>query len=493
MDSLPSLLDQINEFVWGPWLIFLIMGTGIYLMVRMRFLPLRNFFRALKLAVSPEGNHFTSNETASLQSQKASDTAGATKSHGRVSPLASLTTELAATIGTGNIVGVATAMVLGGPGALVWMILSSFIGLSTKFAESMLSVKYRAKNAAGQTVGGPMYTLQTAFPIKRNHRSFLLNVLDSKRTGRFLACLFAVFAVFASFGMGNMTQANSIAIALKEGFDVSEGKTALLLSLLVILVILGGIESISKLNLYLVPFMALLYVIGGIIVLFLNRNQLPEGLAQLFHMAFSSEALAGGVGGSIVVSMQDALRFGVSRGVFSNEAGLGAGGITAAAADTESPVRQGYISMTGVFFDTILMCSLTGLVIASSGVLGMRDTTGELLTGSALAIAAFSSTLGSFGEYFVSLGIALFAFATIIAWAYQGERAFEFLVRRSDRCIWYRFVYALVTFVGATTALEVVWDFSDIMNGLMAVPNLICVLALAGEVCREMREYEKIN
>ena len=478
MDSLPSLLDRINEFVWGPWLITLIMGTGIYLMVRMRFLPLRNFFRALKLAVSPEGNHFTSNETASLQSQKASDTAGAAKAHGRVSPLASLTTELAATIGTGNIVGVATAMVLGGPGALVWMILSSFIGLSTKFAESMLSVKYRTKNAAGQTVGGPMYTLTAAFP-------------KNPFTSRFFACLFAVFAVFASFGMGNMTQANSIAIALKEGFDVSEGKTALLLSLLVILVILGGIESISKLNLYLVPFMALLYVVGGIIVLFLNRNQLPEGISQLFRMAFSAEALAGGVGGSIIVSMQDALRYGVSRGVFSNEAGLGAGGITAAAADTESPVRQGYISMTGVFFDTILMCSLTGLVIASSGVLGMQNEAGELLTGSALAIAAFSSTLGIFGEYFVSLGIALFAFATIIAWAYQGERAFEFLVKQPKRCIWYRFIYALTTFVGAVCSLEVVWDFSDIMNGLMAVPNLICILALSGEVCREIRAYEK--
>ncbi len=472
MDSLPSLLDQINEFVWGPWLITLILGTGIYLMVRMRFLPLRNFFRAIKLAITPE-------KTTS------------SPSGGKVSPLASLTTELAATIGTGNIVGVATAMVLGGPGALVWMILSSLIGLSTKFAESMLSVKYRTKNADGQTVGGPMYTLQASFPIKRNHRSFLLKTLDSKRTGRFLACLFAVFAVFASFGMGNMTQANSIAIALKEGFDVSEGKTALLLSLLVILVILGGIESISKLNLYLVPFMALIYVVGGLIVLFSNAERLPDGLSELFRMAFSTEALAGGVGGSIVVSMQDALRFGVSRGVFSNEAGLGAGGITAAAADTESPVRQGYVSMTGVFFDTILMCSLTGLVIASSGVLGTTDASGELLTGSALAIAAFSSTLGSFGEYFVSLGIALFAFATIIAWAYQGERAFEFLVKQPKRCIWYRFIYALTSFVGAVCSLEVVWDFSDIMNGLMAVPNLICILVLSGEVCREMRAYEK--
>lgn len=465
MESLANWLNKINELIWGPWLLILIIGTGIYLLVRMRFLPFRRFFYALKCAVTAEEADFSARPREN-----------AVSGHGKVSPLAALTTELAATIGTGNIVGVATAMVLGGPGALVWMILSSFLGLSTKFAESMLSVKYRTKNADGQIVGGPMYTLQAAFPVKQ--------------TGRFLACLFAIFAVFASFGMGNMTQANSIAMALKEGFDVSEGKTALFLSLLVILVILGGIQSISRLNLYLVPFMALVYVIGGLIVLFLNADRLPEGLSQLFRMAFSTEALAGGVGGSIVVSMQDALRFGVSRGVFSNEAGLGAGGITAAAADTNSPVRQGYISMTGVFFDTILMCSLTGLVIASSGVLGLRDASGELLTGSALAIAAFSSTLGKAGEYFVSIGISLFAFATIIAWAYQGERAFEFLAKKPERCIWYRFAYALTTFVGATSALEVVWDFSDIMNGLMAVPNLICILVLSGEVCREMKMYD---
>ncbi|MBQ4564517.1 MAG: sodium:alanine symporter family protein, partial [Lachnospiraceae bacterium] len=330
MKSIAFWLNQLNEIVWGPWMLALIVGTGIYLLVRMRFLPFRRFFHALRCAITPEALPHSGQRAAK-----------GTSDHGKISPFASLTTELAATIGTGNIVGVATAMVLGGPGALVWMILSSFIGLSTKFAESMLSVKYRTKNADGQTVGGPMYTLQTAFPVKK--------------IGRFLACLFAVFAVFASFGMGNMTQANSIATALKEGFGVSEGKTALFLSLLVILVILGGISSISKLNLYLVPFMALIYVAGGIIVLFLNAEQLPEGLSELFRMAFSKKAMAGGVGGSIVASMQDALRYGVSRGVFSNEAGLGAGGITAAAADTENPVRQGYISMTGVFFDTILM------------------------------------------------------------------------------------------------------------------------------------------
>lgn len=509
MESIAKLLDYLNNLVWGPWLLTLIIGTGIYLLIRMRFLPFRNFFYALKCAVglAPAPDHEASNNTdhsterhstlshrTDSVSQNIDDVPDKhtppTKS---ISPLASLTTELAATIGTGNIVGVATAMVLGGPGALVWMILSSFIGLSTKFAESMLSVKYRTKNAAGQYVGGPMYTLSRAF--SRNEEALLRHSPTEHsrhsrffpaRAGQFLAVLFAVFAVFASFGMGNMTQSNSIAAALKESFGLSEGTTGLLLSVLVILVVLGGIGSISKLTLWLVPAMALIYILGSLAVIFANFAQLGPGIQQIFSMAFSKQALVGGFGGGLVVTLQDTIRYGVSRGVFSNEAGLGAGGISAAAADTDSPVRQGYISMTGIFFDTILICSLTGLVLASSGVLGMRDASGELLTGSALSIAAFSTVFGDLGGSFVSIAIALFAFATIIAWEYQGEKAFEFLVKRPNRCMWYRFIYGLVTFVGAVCSLEVVWDFSDMMNGLMAVPNLICILVLSEEVCRDM-------
>lgn len=489
MEYLAQLLSKLVELVWGPWLIALIIGTGIYLMIRMGFLPIRNFFYALKCTVGwdkpmqhsttsesqpPEAHAFKPHPSKTVPPGNDEFLSPKTKA---ISPLSALTTELAATIGTGNIVGVASAMVLGGPGALVWMIISSLIGLSTKFAESMLSVRYRTKNADGQFVGGPMYTLSRAFPMPR--------------LGKLLAVLFAVFAVFASFGMGNMTQSNSIAAALKESFGLSEGKTGLILSILVILVVLGGIGSISKLTIWLVPVMALFYILGSLAVIFANRGNLAEGIRQILTMAFSQKALAGGFGGGLIVSLQDTMRYGISRGVFSNEAGLGAAGISAAATDTDSPVRQGYISMTSIFFDTILICSLTGLALASSGVLGMRDTSGELMTGSALAIAAFSTVFGDLGGDFVSVGIALFAFATIIAWEYQGEKAFEFLVKKPGKCLWYRFVYGLITFVGAVCSLEMVWDFSDIMNGLMAVPNLICILAMSGTVCREMREYEK--
>ena len=456
-----ELLKRIDAFVWGPAMLAIMLGTGLYLLVRMRFLPLRNLGYALRCVCGIEAEE---NRKERRRAQG--------KENG-VPPLSSLTTELAATIGTGNIVGVATAMVLGGPGALIWMMAAAFAGLSTKFAESMLSVKYRVLSADGSFLGGPMYTLSRAFP--------------SRRIGLLLGKSFAVFAVMASFGMGNMTQANAISSSFRETFGIGEAETGLILTMLVILTVMGGIREISRLTLYIVPCMAAFYMIGALWVILTHLHQLPQGIAEMLHMAFSKEAAAGGIGGTIVVSMQEAMRWGVSRGVFSNEAGLGAGGITAAAADTDSPVRQGYISMTGVFFDTIVICTMTGLVISVSGVLGMRDENGMLLTGSALTIAAFSTALGKLGGCFVSIGISLFAFATIIAWEYQGECAFRFLVQNRRRCIWYRFFYAIVTFAGAVCALETVWEFSDIMNALMALPNLISVLILSGTVCREMR------
>lgn len=451
-----EILERIDAVVWGPWMLALMLGTGLYLLVRMRFLPFRNLGYALRCVVGKEKGE---------------------RREGEISAFSSLATELAATIGTGNIVGVATALVLGGPGALLWMVLAAFAGLSTKFAESMLSVKYRVRNGSGRIVGGPMYTLRYGFPYRR--------------AGRILSALFAVFAVSASFGMGNMTQANSIAASFRATFGVPEEKTGLLLTILVILTILGGIRSISKIAYYLVPCMALFYILGAGAVIVMHFDRLPAGVMEIIRMAFTKEAAAGGAGGTLFVSMQDAMRWGVSRGVFSNEAGLGAGGITAAAADTDSPVRQGYISMTGVFFDTIVICTLTGLALACSGTLGMRDESGALLTGTALTVAAFSTALGEMGGCFVSIGIALFAFATIIAWEYQGERAFEFLVKKRRYCLCYRFFYGLITFAGAVCALDVVWNFSDIMNGLMAVPNLICVIVLSGRVCREMRSSQK--
>lgn len=452
-----EILKQVDALVWGPGMPAFMLGSGLYLLLRMRFLPLRNLGYALRCVAGGSGSGKT----------------------GEISPVSSLATELAATIGTGNIVGVATAMVLGGPGALLWMILAALIGMSTKFAESMLSVKYRVKEPGGTFAGGPMYTLRYGFPVRW--------------LGRALGVLFALFAVFASFGMGNMTQSNSIAAAFHETFGIPEAKTGLVVTILVILTVLGGIRSISRISLFMVPAMALFYIAGAAAVIVMHLDRLPQGLAEIVRMAFSSRAMAGGMGGALLVSMQDAMRWGVSRGIFSNEAGLGAGGITAAAAYTDSPVRQGYISMTGVFFDTIVICSLTGLALAASGVLGARDERGELLTGAALTIAAFSTVFGRLGGCFVSMAIAFFAFATIIAWEYQGERAFGFLVKKKSHCLCYRFLYGLLTFAGAVCSLEVVWDFSDIMNALMAVPNLICVLALSGVVCREMNGYERIK
>lgn len=464
MNHISVLLQKIADIVWGPWSLGLLLGTGTYLMIKMRFLPIRNLGYALKCVVGlDEKRRVEKNKRKAAK-------------EGAISPFSALMTELATTIGIGNIVGVASAMVLGGPGALVWMILSSFLGLSTKFAESMLAVKYRTKNEAGEFTGGPMYTLKNGFPWKW--------------LGQVLACFFAVFTVFASFGMGNMTQANSIAVSVKETLEISSAKTGLVITIAVILAVLGGIRTISRVTLVMVPVMAILYLSGAVAVIFSHPENIREGIHMILTMAFSPEAVAGGVGGNIVSSMGQALRWGVSRGVFSNEAGLGAAGISAASAHTDDPVRQGYISMTSVFFDTVVVCSVTGLALAASGVLGMTDEAGELLTGTALTIAAFATTFGEIGGIFVTVGIVLFGLATIIGWAYQGEKAFEFLVKKPEYCMIYRFVYGFFCFVGSVCSLEVVWSFSDICNGLMAVPNLICVIVMSGEVCREMLEKD---
>ncbi len=474
MEQIRSLLRQLDDMIWGPVLLVSLLGTGIFLLIGMNFLPLRNLAWALKCAFGRENSGKTGRTRVTEPDGSGPRRGGISQGRG-ISPFSSLMTELAATIGTGNIVGVATAMVLGGPGALVWMILSSLAGLSTKLAESTLAVRYRTYNEKGEPTGGPMYTLSAAFPLKR--------------LGRGLGKAFALFAVFASFGMGNMTQSNSIAEALWNTFRTPRAVTGLVLTILTILAVLGGIAVISRITLVLVPVMAIFYLLGALTVILLHLEHLPEGLGMILSMAFSPRAAAGGVGGRLVADMSRALRWGVSRGVFSNEAGLGAAGISAAAADTRDAVRQGYISMTGVFLDTAVICTATGLALASSGVLGMTDEKGALLTGAALTAAAFATVFGPGGAAFVSIGISLFAFATIIGWAYQGEKAFEFLVKRKKYCIFYRFLYGFAAFLGAVCSLEAVWDFSDICNGLMAVPNLICLLALSGEVCGMVREY----
>lgn len=470
--SLEDWIQKIDNLVWGPWLLVLLLGTGIYLTVRLRFLSVRNLKYAMKCVLGSDKDETRNEyELSAIENYKKNKS-------GKVSSFSSLTTELAATIGTGNIVGVSTAMVLGGPGALFWMVVSGIFGMATKLVESTLAVKYRGKNEKDQTAGGPMYVMEKAFP--------------NRKIGHFLAVSFAVFAVFASFGMGNMTQANSIADALDVTFRVSKANSGLIFTVLTILVVLGGIGFIGKFTQLLVPLMGIIYMAGTITVILFHWKNIPMAMGGIMTAAFSPKAVSGGLFGHLTTSAMDALRWGISRGIFSNEAGLGAAGISAAAADTDDYIKQGYISMTGVFLDTIVICTATGLALASSGVLGALDESGKPLTGTALTLKAFHTVLGDFGECFIAICIVLFAFATIIAWAYQGERAFEFLMRGKVKYnLFYRLLYGFVAFVGCVCPLQMVWNLSDICNGLMAIPNLICVLVLSEEICKEItaREY----
>lgn len=454
-----DLVTKVDDFVWGPAMLVLLVGTGIFLTIRVGFLTWRNLGYAIKSTLSKEA-----------RTQKRGD--------GDVSPFSALTTALAATIGTGNIVGVATAMVSGGPGALVWMWISACFGLTSKFSECMLAIKYRERNENGEMSGGPMYTMKKTLP---------------KGFGAVLGWLFALFAVLASFGIGNMTQTNSISSALNETVGFSKVAIGVVLTILSLAVIVGGIKSISKVSSVVVPLMAVFYIIAGIIVIIGNIQNIPAGLVMIFKYAFTPQAVTGGVLGNVVASMMTAMQYGIARGCFSNEAGMGSAAITAAAATTDHPVRQAYINMTGTFWDTIVVCSITGLCIASSGMLGQIDpATGSLYTGSALTIAAFKTVLGPLGGWLVTIGIALFAFSTILGWEYHGEKAFEYLLNTHKLNIIYRLVFSCVVFFGATMQLDLVWKLSDIANALMAIPNLICMLLLSGEIARDIREFQKI-
>lgn len=458
MERLAETLKWVDDFVWGPVMLVLLMGTGIFLTIRLKFLPWRNLGYALKQTLQKESREVE-------------------KGEGDISPFSALMTALAATIGTGNIVGVATAMVSGGPGALVWMWVSACFGLSSKFAECMLAIKYRSVNEKGEMSGGPMYTMKYG--------------LKNKKLGMRLGWLFALFAVIASFGIGNMTQSNSISDALYTTFSIDTWITGLITTVLALFIIVGGIQNISKVSSVVVPFMAVFYMIAGVFVLIANRENLLPGISMIFKMAFSIEAVGGGLCGTITAGFMNAMRYGVARGVFSNEAGMGSAAITAAAAVTDSPVRQGYVNMTGTFWDTIVVCTMTGLCIASSGVLGMTDASGEYVKGASLTIEAFRTGLGSIGAYMVTIGIVLFAFATILGWEYHGEKAFEYLVGTYKYNMVYRIAFSLAVYVGATTALDFVWSFSDIANALMAIPNLICLLALSGEIAADTTAFQR--
>ena len=460
METLTNVVNAVDSFVWGPVMLILLVGTGIFLTIRMGFRTWLNLPYALKSVLSKEARTTQRGE-------------------GDISPFAALMTALAATIGTGNIVGVATALVSGGPGALIWMEISAVFGLTSKFTECMLAIKYRTVNDQGEMLGGPMTTMKSG--------------LKNKTLGAVLAMLFAIFAVIASFGIGNMTQANSISSALESTFQVPTWITGIVITVLVLFILLGGITRLSKVSSVIVPVMAVFYLIFGVIVIIGNIGNLPSAVVLMVKCAFSPAAVTGGVLGTIVSGMMQSMRWGVARGVFSNEAGMGSAAITAAAATTDDPVRQGYINMTGTFFDTIVICTITGLAICSSGVLGQIDpATGELLTGSALTIAAFQTVLGTFGGWMVTIGIALFAFSTILGWEYHGEKALEYIVKSPKICMVYRVLFSLIAFIGATQSLDLVWSFSDIANALMAIPNLICMLALSGVAAKEVKRFQPI-
>ncbi len=451
--DLSQLLNDINDFVWGPIMLALLVGTGIFLTFRLKFLPWRNLIYAVKMITQKKTEH-----------------------EGDLSPFQSLMTALSATVGTGNIVGVATAMVLGGPGAIVWMWISAAFGLSTKYGESVLAVKYRETNSVGEMAGGPMYAMKNGI---------------GGTFGRIMAAAFAFFAVCASFGIGNMTQANSISAAFESSLGVSTFTTGIILVVASLAVLMRGVHSIGAVSSFIVPSMAFFYLLFTTIIIIVNFANIPSGLAVMFQMAFSTEAVAGGVGGSIVASMLTAMRWGVARGVFSNEAGLGSAPIAAAAARTDHASRQGYVNMTGTFFDTMIICMLTGLVIASSGVLGTVDPeTGKLVSGAQLTIAAFATVYGEGAKYIVSIALALFAYSTILGWEYYGEKSLEYLISNRAVIYAYRFIFSCITFIGATQTLDVVWNFSDTMNGLMAIPNLLCLLILNGKIAEECFHYQ---
>jgi len=536
-----EIISKVNSFIWGPIMLFFLVGTGIFLMFVLGFKPIKNLGYAIKSVFSKKSRTKSS-------------------SAGDITPFQSLMTALAATIGTGNIAGVATAIFLGGPGAVFWMWFAAIFGLATKYGESVLALKFRVKTHKGDYAGGPMYALKYG--------------LKNRTIGSILAILFAFFAVVASFGIGNMTQSNTVALAVKNTFGMPTWITGVLLAGFSLLVIVGGIKSIGRVTEKFVPIMAVFYIVGGFICIIMNIGQLPEGLSLILKQAFSLEAVGGGIGGTVIAH---AMRYGVARGVFSNEAGLGSAPIAAAAAKTDHPCRQGYISMTGTFFDTIIVCSITGLVIASSGVLTPDNT----LTGVDLTIAAFSSTLGVFGSFIVTIGTILFAFSTVLGWSYYGEKSLEFFFYSDDPdkikkqikkeqeyktssvrkmimiigwiimfvgvvlttlslikmissgalngdvlpgfsdvlgknfylsffvlligtiClglaykhdqgaanIIYRIIFCFFVFIGSTTQLTIVWDIADTMNGLMAIPNLLSLILLSGVIYRETKEYE---
>lgn len=439
MEGVSQIIAQISGFLWGVPMIVLLIGTHLFLTIKLRF-PQRYIFKAIKLSVTADQ-----------------------KSSGDISPFASLATSLAATIGTGNIIGVATAVALGGPGAVFWCWMTGILGIATKYGEGLLAVKYRVKNSAGAMIGGPMYALERGLKMK------------------WLAVLFCVFTAIAAFGIGNTIQANSIAAIAEQSFQIPTYWTGAILSLLTALVILFGVKSIAKVCSALVPFMAIFYVGGCLYILGVNHAVLGESLGLIFSSAFSAKAAGGGfVGTTIMMTM----RYGIARGLFSNESGMGSAPIIAAASHARNPVRQALISSTGTFWDTVVICAITGLVVVSS-IVAYPDI--DHTQGAVLTYAAFDK-IAYVGKFILLVSLVAFSFSTILGWSYYGEKAMEYLGGRK-MIIYYRILWVIAVFFGSVLNLVMVWNLADAMNALMAIPNLVSLLFLSGVLVRETRKY----
>jgi alanine or glycine:cation symporter, AGCS family len=439
METVEALVSTLSNIVWGPYMLTLLVGTGLYLTILLKGMQFRVLPHAFRLIFSKDKND-----------------------EGDISHFAALMTALAATVGIGNIVGVATAITFGGPGAVFWMWITGLVGMATKYSEAVLAVKYREKGPHGMR-GGPMYYLSKGAGLPR------------------LGILFAIFTACAAFGIGNMTQANATAKIFEVTFQVPSEVTGVILTLLTGLVVLGGIKTIGKVTSFLVPFMIAAYVICSLWVLALHLNEIPEAFRLIFYHAFNPSAASGGFIGATIAA---AMRYGIARGVFSNESGLGSAPIAAAAARTNDPVKQALVSMTQTFIDTLVVCTMTALVILTASSWTQGVDAGQLTS------ASMAETLGDTGRIIVAIATAFFAFSTLIGWSYYGEKAIEFLFGGKTIKI-YRVFFTVAVMVGAITSLEFVWNFSDLMNGLMAIPNLIGLLLLSNIIKQETERYFK--
>ena len=436
------MIETLNGIVWGPFMLALILGTGLYLSIGLKFMPVRMVSEGFRLIF--KGRKEDSKE-------------------GEISPFNALMTSLSATIGTGNIAGVATAIFMGGPGALFWMWIAALLGMATKYAEAVLAVEYREKDEEGNHVGGPMY--------------YIKNGLGNN--WKWLGFTFALFASIAGFGIGNTIQANSVSDVLESSFGIPELYSGLILAVLVGLVLIGGIKRIASLAGKLVPFMATVYLLAGVMILALNITAIPDTIILIVKSAFTGSAAAGGFAGA---SIWAALQFGVARGIFSNEAGLGSAPIAHAAAKTDSSVKQGLIAMMGTFIDTIIICSITGLAIILSG----EYLSGE--SGANLSVLAFSKMLPYVGEYVVSFGLIIFAFTTIVGWSFYGEKAVYYIFGQKS-IIPFRILWVLVIPFGSMMDLKFIWLLADTLNAMMALPNLIALLLLSPVVFGLTKSY----